>query len=126
MALTVLALAACGGNDSNCDFAKLTGTYQAHFDEKSGDCGPLPDINVLIDQGNPSEPVGCTVNDALKDEAACTADYDITCTSGGVAAHEVAHFDIASDGSHFSGSETVTATGTTSCTSTYDVTYTKQ
>lgn len=127
-------LAACGGSSEPCDFddaGKFTGSYLVSYDERSGDCGELPDAVVLITSGSTIE-AGCVINSHAQDPEACTTDADLTCTDTGtnVKLRVVGHLDAEPDGTKLTGVVTLTAntlsTGAAVCTSTYGVTYRRQ
>lgn len=130
LAVFAVLLASCGDN-SDCDFDKISGTYRVSFDEVSGDCGDLPDINTFIEGGDEEIDPGCTVASRTENERTCAGDADVTCndTVNNLRIRQVIHLEPEPDGSSISGSTTIQAyrlsTGAYVCTSTYEVEYTR-
>jgi hypothetical protein len=130
--LGALLAAACsnldpaGGGGTSC--ATRSGNYLAHFVERAGgSCGALPDQLV----GDSAVDTMCTgsANNAADQ---CTSSIDATCAGvTGAPYTEKGSGTWASDG--LTGTATLTyvlygdgADSPATCTSTYDVTYTKQ
>jgi hypothetical protein len=131
--LVVLGTVACGSSDaakSSTDFAcqqsDRTGTYLAHYVERSGNCGPLPDTVLRLDEA----PMGmgttiCTDTVAPRwSDRDCKLERSIHCegTDGSVVDGTTITTQRDPDGDHITGLFTLTSTTASgaTCTSTYE------
>jgi hypothetical protein len=123
-------LMACGSGPGDpggagCDFETVDGTFLVHHQKTSGDCSDIPDVVVTTLVGDS----GCTTIKDAPSENGCRHDVDLTCplTGGGTieATGYIRQRDSSAD--HFDSLVTYHVVGTgVNCTSTYDVTYTRQ
>jgi hypothetical protein len=102
-------------------------TYLQSFTETSGTCGPLSSIVVKINSDGTfyvASPVHCT---SVEQDGCTTSETDCQATVDGVTGTFTFDTTFAADGSEGTGVETYTLTnGSSTCMSTYDVTFTKQ
>lgn len=135
LGLGLLAMA-CGGSDGEqlqCAKSDRTGAYVAHFVERAkGSCGPVADTVLRFDSSG-SLPAGCSF-DAPDTWSAdqCKLDRSYSCpvegTTNTVSVVASSH-QADSAGDKITAVETVTvydATHSFLCTSTYDLTATRQ
>jgi len=136
MRLTVLlfAMGACSsstsgtGSPSESPCVTPASSYTVHFVEKAGGtCGPIGDTVINTTSDGKLQPTpGCTGTRTVDRCAVTITRY--TCTpSNGVTTTETGEVTWASDGSSGSGTVDVSiASGATTCSSSYVVTYTRQ
>jgi|SRR5579883_2268054 len=126
LATVAVATIACSGTASGAhgDGGTCTarsGNYVAHFVERpNGTCGSIPDA-VVAD----AAPAGCQGTRTPSADN-CSLDIDLTCTTSAATTHETGTSHWAPDG--LTGNATMTITtqaGGHTCTSTYDVTFTR-
>lgn len=103
-------------------------TYLSHFVEQSGGtCGPLADVLVTVSKEGtlPGPAVSCQT----RTETGCTT-LATNCTTSavnGLTCHVTSDVTYASDGRSGSGTETASCSGaSTTCSSTYQITITRQ
>lgn len=130
-----VALAACGGDDDDDDdngfvapnggqCAARTGAYTFKSTEKSGDCGPLPDIISVV--GAPPDP-DCTGGPVDDDQ--CVVTLQNECKNGdGSESTFAGQVQWSADGNSGRGTWQVAlfdAAGNLICQSIYDITVTR-
>ena len=108
----------------------LSGSYVVSYQERTGDCGNLPELPATADEMFWYLPSGCVVlGETLSaDECDWTRRWNCTAADGTVTASAVA-LSLALDASGGTGTLTVRklgADGTTICSSEYDVTLTQE
>lgn len=128
----VVVLTACSGSDEEpCDLSHRDGTYLAQYNNRSGDCGALPDVVVRLDaDAGPAD--GCSLD--LPDDISadrCTLTRSFTCIvkqpDGTIQGVMVTHER--DGGASFDGLYTLTirdGSGAYVCSGTYDVIATRQ
>lgn len=142
MTAGLLLAMGCGGNDGatpgtdfTCDPATdRNGTYLVHLVERpGGSCGELPDTLGRIDGGMPVQGPSqqCSpVAPSKFSQGNCKLENVFRCTSsdGSVVDATAVTTQLDADGAKLSGIYSASATrpGGASCTSSYDVTYTRQ
>lgn len=128
--VAVFSVVSCGGGgNKNCDFSQAVGTYRTTVISKSGNCGDIPLPEEF--QSNGEKPIeqqaddGCVTTTSQIDEASCTNDFNLICTTGPDSTTEqVFHLEYSPDGSHVKGTITITMTGPSgSCTNRYEVSF---
>jgi hypothetical protein len=123
----------CGSSSSSPTSAKANpcatrgASYLEAFTEESGNCGTIPSelVNVGSDGTlTESTPITC----ATVSQTGCTArDSDCTFSSMGYNFTETSDVTFTADGSSASGVVTLSGSGNGQvCTSTYDITFTRQ
>ena len=121
-----------GCGEMECE--PFDGTYLAATSERSGTCGPVGETLVQMRDGEQvGGDAGCVVDYDRVTENNCKTERSVTCTSqaDGLVITGVGVFEADDEsGSSASGVLTMTvkslSTGATQCSSTYDVTYTRQ
>lgn len=130
----LMALSACGGDDDDdngfvapngAKCATRAGAYTFKFAEKSGDCGPLPDI--IFVAGQPSDDPDCTGGPVDNDQ--CVVSLTNTCKSAsGVETSFAGQVQWSADGNSGTGAWQVIisdAADNLLCQSIYDITVTR-
>ncbi|MEP6651822.1 MAG: hypothetical protein ABJA82_00595 [Myxococcales bacterium] len=99
------------------------GSYNQHFIETNGTCGAIPDLAGNIDDSQPGP--GCTVS-ATTTQQNCHVLANISCTANadGITTKTTLTVNFVADGSQGSGTIYLQLGGTSTCASTYAVTYT--
>jgi hypothetical protein len=129
----VATLCGCGEDELTCSQSDRDGTYLAETSERSGTCGDAGSMLVQMDNGSEVVETGCTTDYERWSDGNCTNESSVTCESPAdnivvVGVGVVTQED--SGGESFSGIMTMTiyelSSGALLCTSTYDVTYTRQ
>lgn len=77
-------LAACDQEEPPalvCSLGELTGTWRVTYDEKNGNCGPIPAETVASDAAKPPKPSEdpCTRRLHRVSSDRCRFDFDFTC-----------------------------------------------
>lgn len=129
----VLAIAHCGGSHSDAPSGPcqpLSGSYRVAFTQRSGNCGPIPEMIIQTNSASSgSGASACTQDLRTISPDNCRIDYDSTCpvaTGGALREEGVAHGS--PDGSHATATEQITvfdAAGAVLCTGDYDIGYTR-
>ena len=131
----VLLSVGCSGSDGeiSCSTTDRAGAYVAHFTERAnGSCGAIPDT-VLRFSGGSGIGAGCRLDapDVISRDQ-CTLERSATCPVAGTdqtLTIVASTRETESGGAKLAGVETVTAfdgTGAFLCTSTYDLSATRQ
>jgi len=134
-ALSIAALAACSSSDpappppTKVNACATPGkTYLSHFVEQpGGTCGPLPDVLVAVNADGTV--AGPTVSCQSRNDTGCRTQATDCTTSAvkGLTCHVTSDLTYASDGTTAAGTETASCSGASSiCTSTYQITVTRQ
>ncbi len=129
----VAVLAACSSSSSThapteCDSAtERVGTYLAHYDLASGNCGPVDDQLLSFNAGPGSPANACTVNSERITESGCKIERDVTCrTSTGSIRTVASSTQQTEDGGLLTGIISFDITGRSPCLGTYRLTFTRQ
>lgn len=134
--LAMLGAVACGSSDAptpgvdfTCHQSDRTGTYLSHFTERSGDCGPIPDVVGRID----GPLIGGTCTNPAPDrwsDGDCKLERTLHCVAndGSIIDGQGVTTQQTPDGSHITGvfTATIAQPGQPVCTSTYDLDQTRQ
>ena len=117
-----------GANGKDVPCVSPSSSYVVHFVEKSGGtCGPIQDevVNTTADGGFQAQP-GCSGTRTVNGCKVLLTDY--TCTNAGVTSKTTGEVTWSDDGKSGSGTVqiSIAKNGATSCTSSYEVTYTRQ
>lgn len=110
-----------------CDRDDREGTYLVEYDETDGNCGPVPDGLVRLGETDPvpDPDVMCTATaDDRWSRRECRVESSFDCLIDGRVYSYVAVLDSNEDASVLSGPMSITVDDV--CTSTYDVTWTRQ
>jgi hypothetical protein len=131
-AAAVCFLVACGGSPEDCRDIEPSGTYSVRWREQSGDCGDIPDSQVNLDSLAFEPGVGCELISLSTSDNECRADIDIACesTADDIRLRETGYLEIQDDdASEISGKITISGRRLSNnsfiCSSTYEVTYSK-
>lgn len=129
--LGVAASGCSASNDSSGPCAERSGSYSGKWTTRDGDCGNIPEtVNTYADQKSAQDQVPTSCTGTIKTSTDnCTVNIDVTCPGDNkvsIKQSGVAHWS--EDGA--SGTATVGMTitdskGSTLCTGSYDVSYSK-
>lgn len=131
LTMLCLALIGCAGEDevdapTECDRDDRRGTYLVEFDERDGNCGPVPDQVSRIDGDNPAGSAECVLTEEDRwSRNNCRLERSYICALNGYTYEYIGFTDSNADGSELTGLMEVTVDDGL-CTSTYDVTWTRQ
>lgn len=128
----MVLMTGCAGADEGseepleCDPDDRRGTYLVEFDERDGNCGPVPDQVSRIDGESVTGSAECVLTeDDRWSRNDCRLERSYVCALNGYTYEFIGFTDSNADGSELTGLMEVTIDDGL-CTSTYDVTWTRQ
>ena len=130
MSAFAVVLAGCSSSDPapfTCAMGELRGTWRAVYMQTNGNCGKVADETIVLSASTAGEASQCTYAAQQVSADKCRIDLDYTCPLTGQPGTQrwVGAMHHAAAGT-VTGSMTVSAAGSATCRSTYDVTWTKQ
>jgi hypothetical protein len=116
---------------TSCDPSEVVGTYLVHWDDLSGNCGPLPDQElILTDISGAMGQAQCTTISSMRSANGCRVDAQLRCPVGSGTLTETGYIEeTAADGSKLDGMltyQTQDRFGTVGCVGTYHMSATRQ
>ena len=112
---------------ADCAIGELTGEWQTHYVEKSGECGAIPDEMTSTDPSSPPR-AGCSVQKSTVSTDKCQLDRSFTCPTAdglGIGAWIVAFRQVAETRLEGTGTAQINHSTLGACRSTYEITMTK-